>query len=149
MCILRSSWILKLNEFQPILSDQPTLSNNWNVWLLLLFYGLQIEHILKWCSKKECCKQCRYVKFKGNSQNVQGVRANNLVVFRNQSVQQIIHVVWCYTLAGHVAQAQRQVFAGLRLKSVRHVLKKGNTCSYFEIILSNMSTVEWQKGLSA
>jgi len=20
---------------------------------------------LKWCSKKECCKQCRHVKFKG------------------------------------------------------------------------------------
>jgi len=29
------------------------------------FLTMQLSNKLKRCSKKECCKQCRYVKFKG------------------------------------------------------------------------------------
>ena len=28
-------------------------------------YLISLEYKLKRCSKKECCKTCRYVKFKG------------------------------------------------------------------------------------
>jgi len=52
------------------LSDQSWfLVLNWDSWNLLLFTKLtmnsNILYKLKRCSKIECCKQSRYVKFKG------------------------------------------------------------------------------------
>jgi len=34
-----------------------------------------MEYKLKRCLKKECCKQCRYVKFKGTLTKLQGLRS--------------------------------------------------------------------------
>ena len=62
------NWAKQLPEYQRVLNNTPKECLGWSTPCKIYYRRDAFEkYKLKRCSNKACCKQCRYVKFKGTT----------------------------------------------------------------------------------